>query len=133
MKLQRLALVFVAAFGVTLALIVGQRLSAEAMAVLLGVVAGVLASIPTSLIVVWLTRGALANSSRPAAVEFKREPPEREVKVVVVPPAPAVQPASAAWLTHPAGWPPATSVAAPRQFTVIGGEATAEETPAPWL
>jgi len=39
-------LLFGVVFSVTLALIVGQRLSAESMAVVIGVIAGVAASIP---------------------------------------------------------------------------------------
>jgi hypothetical protein len=43
-------------FGVTLALIVGQRMSADAMAVVIGVAVGVAASVPTSLLLVALMR-----------------------------------------------------------------------------
>ncbi|PKO21842.1 MAG: hypothetical protein CVU38_12690 [Chloroflexi bacterium HGW-Chloroflexi-1] len=44
------------AFGVTLALIVGQRMSTDAMAVVIGVAVGVAASVPTSLLLVALLR-----------------------------------------------------------------------------
>ena len=44
------------AFGVTLAAIVGQRMSADAMAVVIGVAVGVAASVPTSLLLVALLR-----------------------------------------------------------------------------
>lgn len=43
-------------FGVTLALVVGQRLSTDAMAVVLGVAVGVAASVPMSLLLVALLR-----------------------------------------------------------------------------
>ncbi|GAF73842.1 unnamed protein product, partial [marine sediment metagenome] len=39
------------AFAVTLAVIIGQRMSTDAMAVVVGVACGVLASIPTSLLI----------------------------------------------------------------------------------
>lgn len=44
--------------GVTFAIIVGNRMSSDAMAVIIGVVFGVAASIPTSLLIVAATRGS---------------------------------------------------------------------------
>lgn len=44
------------AFGVTLAVIIGQRMSTDAMAVVIGVAVGVAASVPTSLLLVALLR-----------------------------------------------------------------------------
>lgn len=110
------------AFAVTLAVIVGQRLSGEAMAVIVGVIAGVAASIPTSLIVVWV-----ATRRRPEEI-IEREPrgyapsvqPPPEPRIVVVTPPPA-----SAWPLHayPTYAPPYPAVpAAPRTFSVIGGE-----------
>jgi hypothetical protein len=43
-------------FGVTLALVIGQRMSTDAMAVVIGVAVGVAASVPTSLLLVALLR-----------------------------------------------------------------------------
>ncbi len=43
-------------FGVVLALVVGQRMSTDAMAVVIGVAVGVAASVPTSLLLVALLR-----------------------------------------------------------------------------
>jgi hypothetical protein len=43
-------------FGVTLALIVGQRMSTDAMSVVIGVAVGVFASVPTSVLIVALLR-----------------------------------------------------------------------------
>lgn len=43
-------------FGITLALIIGQRMSTDAMAVVIGVAVGVAASVPTSLLLVALLR-----------------------------------------------------------------------------
>ena len=44
------------AFGATLAVIIGQRMSTDAMAVVIGVAVGVAASVPTSLLLVALLR-----------------------------------------------------------------------------
>ena len=52
------------AFGVTLAVIVGQRMSTDAMAVVIGVAVGVAASVPTSLLLVALLRRERAGSWR---------------------------------------------------------------------
>ena len=40
-------------FAVALAVVIGNRMSADAMAVVVGVMCGVLASVPTSLLLVW--------------------------------------------------------------------------------
>lgn len=48
------AIAFIA-FTVTLAVIIGKRMSADAMAVVIGVGCGVLASIPTSLLILAVT------------------------------------------------------------------------------
>jgi hypothetical protein len=54
-RVRVLACVALAAFAITSAVVVG-RLSDQATAVLAGAVCGVGASIPTSLLVVWVTR-----------------------------------------------------------------------------
>jgi hypothetical protein len=112
-------------FAVTLAIVVGQRLSAEAMAVIVGVVAGVAASIPTSLIVVWFaTRSLAVRSAEPAR---PAPPPEPEQpRVVVMAPAQAGYPGlvnypQMAGALYPPLPIPASAPFAPRQFNVIGG------------
>ncbi len=122
------------AFAITLAIVVGQRLSSEAMAVLLGVVAGVAASIPTSLIVVWIATRSLLSKSDSA---LRADPARAEPRIVVMQqPAPAPAPTPAAYV-YPAapsaaypGWNGAPAYAAAplpnapmsgRKFTVIGG------------
>jgi hypothetical protein len=52
------------AFGITLAAIVGQRMSTDAMAVVIGVAVGVTASVPTSLLLVALLRRERTGSWR---------------------------------------------------------------------
>ena len=103
------------AFVIALAVVVGFRMSSEAMAVVVGVIAGVAASIPTSLIVVWLALRAQAAAAPPTP----REPQEPRIIIVnAAPPAPAAQPL----LSPPSRMNPYAGVPQPpRQFTVIGG------------
>jgi hypothetical protein len=44
------------AFSIALAVIVGFRMSPDALAVIIGIVSGILASIPTSVVLVWVLR-----------------------------------------------------------------------------
>lgn len=95
------------AFVVTLAVVVGQRLSEQAVAVLAGAVCGVGASIPTSLLIAWVTR--------------RRQEPRREQGpyppvVIVQQPHQGAGPA----LPHAAYAPPYPYPAGPREFTVVG-------------
>ncbi len=88
----------IVAGGVTLAVVIGQRMSTDAMAVVIGVVFGVAASIPTSLLVVAATRGRREPSHlsgpdpRPPAVD------SRPQIYVVTPPAHAGGGQAAPWL-----------------------------------
>lgn len=142
MKTRYLWMAFGLAFFVTLAIIVGQRMSAEAMAVMVGVIAGVAASIPTSLIVVWFaTRTTMLRPApeAPTPAPAPRPTPQPEPRIVVMaPPTPAPQmgyqsfagyPAQA----YPAYAPPALAQPAlpPRQFTVIGGTEFSLDDPEP--
>jgi hypothetical protein len=142
MKARFILLMLGLAFVVTLAVVVGQRLSAEAMAVMVGVVAGVAASIPTSLLVVWFANRALLTSR--ATVEMPAPAPAPR-------PAPPAEPSQPiVVMAHPASLPAAYQNAMPypmnnapgayppspvaRQFTVIGGAETPAETAevTPW-
>ncbi len=111
------------AFATTLAVVVGQRLSSEAMAVIIGVVAGVAASIPTSLIVVWAASRSLSRrvvEAPPAVVETLRAEPPR--MIVVQQPAPLAAPQGyflpQSAPAYGAAWPAVTQ---PRRYTVVGG------------
>jgi len=109
-RLRIFAGVVAITFTVTLAVLISQRLSDEAMAVLAGAVCGVGASIPTSLLVVWVTRRRQEQqTSRPLPGVY---PP---VIVVQPPPQPGViNPQPSAYLAP--YMPPAQ-----REFTVVGG------------
>ncbi|MCC6191608.1 MAG: hypothetical protein IT318_21485 [Anaerolineales bacterium] len=123
-------------FAVTLAVVVGQRLSAEAMAVVIGVIAGVAASIPTSLIVVWFA--SRANMTHTVVDLTPRRAPEPEPRIVVVtqpPQPPPAYPGYGAAGMAPAGQTAGYASAAyapqailpPRRFTVVGGTELAAE------
>jgi|GEM_PF-1091054 len=118
------------AFAITLAVVVGQRLSAQAMAVVIGIIAGVAASIPTSLLVVWVTsRLTLPRAAFEAPL--RAEPRERQIVVMQAPPAPAyagpngyAAPAGGggyAQAAYPANGYGGQPALPPRRFTVVGG------------
>jgi hypothetical protein len=106
-------------FAVTLAIVIGNRLSVDAMAVLVGVACGVLAGVPTSLLLVWALTRRSANSAQP--VEQARMPATHQYPPVVVvnPGAGQVRSAWNSLPAYPAGnemLPPPE----PRSFKVVG-------------
>jgi hypothetical protein len=68
--MKKLALPAVVGFGVALALIIGQRMSTDAMAVVVGVAVGVTASVPTSLLLV-----AMLRRERTVGASWRTEAP----------------------------------------------------------
>ena len=86
------------AFGITLAIIIGLRLSQEALAVLIGAAIGVAATLPSTLLLVWLV-----NRPQPIA-----PPPS----ITIIPPPTSIPPTAAPTLPAPAK----------RQFVIIGGD-----------
>jgi len=115
-RLKLFGVLVAVAFAVTLAVMIGNRLSDESLAVLAGAVCGVGAAIPTSLLVVAIARRREEPRPQPTM-------PQGMVPPVVVVAPPAAQP----W---PDGWNPALSpLRAPtqRQFTVVGGALDGEE------
>jgi hypothetical protein len=147
MKAKSIILVGLVASSVALAIVVGQRLSAEAMAVIVGVIAGVAASIPTSLMIVWLATRQPAAERAPAAAPpppAERPAPAGQPRLVVIQQPPAPQPVAQAYpavgqpypfprsvMDAPAfapayAFPYPASIPTQRTFTVIGGEAGLE-------
>lgn len=112
------------AFSITLAVIIGTRLSEQALAVIVGVVAGVAASIPTSLLIVWFaTRSAAAASIRTTPRE--RADGDESPRIVIVqpppaPPSPIADPYYHVSPPNPARDRPPSPQR--RTFTIIGGE-----------
>ncbi len=109
--MKRVATVALIAFAVTLALIIGQRMSTEAMAVVVGVACGVLASIPTSLLIVAVT-----------GRQGRRNEQEMRQRRADYPPVVIVNPGSnqPRYVQPPFQAPPIQ--AQDRQFRVIGDE-----------
>ncbi len=107
------------AFAVTLALVIGSRLSDEAMAVLAGAVCGVGAAIPTSLLIVAVSRRRdephVQQSAQPG-MQHGAYPPV----VVVAPPGGQQWPGNLGTISPPANAP------IQRQFTVVGGTQEAQ-------
>jgi len=115
------------AFGITLAIIIGQRLSSEAMAVLLGVVTGIVSSVPTSLLIVWIaTRNIakrideLAHMVTPPAAPAPTPKEEPMPRMVLVQPS-TVPIVNAYAPQHAWAQAAASPVNLPRRFTVICG------------
>jgi len=101
-------------FAVTLAVLIGNRLSTQAMAVLAGAVCGVGAAIPTSLLIIAVTQRLTAQAGGRQPNPTPTPHPQFTQPVVFALPQP--QPPT------PTPTPPATWGAAPigRHFTVVG-------------
>jgi hypothetical protein len=109
-RLKIFAGLAVMAFAVTLAVIVGNRLSDEALAVLTGAVCGVGAAIPTSLLVAAVTRRRDEPRVQPSMPQGVYPP-----VVVVTPPGGQQRPGE--WNSLP----PSFTAPMQRHFTVVGG------------
>jgi hypothetical protein len=75
-------------FGVTLALVIGQRMTTDAMAVVLGVAVGVAASVPTSILLVALVRRSQREAGgrlAPAQAAYAL-PPQPQPNIIVLNP-----------------------------------------------
>lgn len=126
-RLKHIVLLMAVAFAVTLAVMVGKRMSSEAMAVVIGVVCGVLAAVPTTVLLMLV----LARSDR-LGPDGGRDRQERRSQsgayppVVVIqggtPQGPGLPPGTAAY------WPGATmGTMDAREFRVVGGDELLED------
>ncbi len=117
--MKRMAAFVAAAFAVGLAVVIGNRMSADAMAVVVGVGCGVLASVPTSLLLVW----ALGRRGQGNGVPIHH--PARNGLASSYPPVVVVNPgtgyASSGYAPPP---PPSLPSGNPRTFKVVGDEET---------
>jgi len=105
------------AFAVTLAVIVGNRLSDEALAVLAGAVCGVGAAIPTSLLIIAVSRRREEHRDFDRFDRSRQSsaPPGAYPPVVVVTP-----PGGQRWSGDWNGLPPSLAAPIQRHFTVVG-------------
>lgn len=103
--------IFTLTLAIALAVLISDRLSTEALAVLAGAVCGVGAAIPTSLLIIAATQRTRQTETTPAPQQ-----PQYTSPIVMMPPPMQIQPAAPA--------PPATWRDTPirRHFTVVGGE-----------
>ena len=62
-------------FVVTLAVVIGQRMSTDAMAVVIGVIFGVAASIPTSLLIIAASRRSIVDRAMADRSNYERYMP----------------------------------------------------------
>ncbi len=107
-------------FCVTLAVVIGNRMSSEAMAVVVGVVCGVAASIPVSILIL-LVSNRLGRQQEPAARAQPMSPYGHAYPPVVM-----IAPFGQGYgLQPPAMASPAYNLMPqqPRQFQIIGDEA----------
>ncbi len=126
MKFRFIFLLALTAFAISMGITIGQRLSSEAMAMMMGFIMGVAASVPTCYAMAWaMTRNLTVPPPPP--------PPETRVVVVSAPPnaaptnaSPTPQPSpiynSASSFISPHATPIQQIVNPQRKFTVIGGE-----------
>ena len=112
-SLRQSGILGVVAFGVALAVIVGIRLEQAALAVIIGVICGVSASIPTSLLIVAILRRRDAQETR-RHTQHSAPAPQPPQIVVVTPPQ----------MRAGNNWPEEYSLPVPgqRQFAIIGDE-----------
>lgn len=108
-------------FAVTLAVIIGNRLSDEALAVLAGAVCGVGAAIPTSLLIIAIMR----RRDRPS--EEWNEPRQPHPQQGYYPPVIVVTPSNAQPQHGWNGYPPSLTTPIQREFTIVGGATSDRE------
>jgi hypothetical protein len=119
--MKRTVAIVGAVFGVALAVLIGTRMSADALGMLAGVACGVIASLPTSLVLVWAllrrTQGGRVEAQDRYGVAGHNYPP-----VVVVNPGPSYGlPGYGPPLGGAHSLPPAGGM---RSFKVVGDEET---------
>ena len=117
--MKKAILAFLATIAVALIFIIGKRMTPDAMAVVVGIVCGIGASIPTSLVMLLLMR----RRDRESEAEPQRGMPQMPTVMIVNPsvgtPAPYQQ--SANQFMPPYGH------AMTRQFQVVGADAQEDQ------
>lgn len=108
--------------GIVLAIVIGQRLSTDAMAIIVGAAVGVFASIPTSLLVMAAMRRTHTSYERPERSNYPSPP---QVYIVN----PSAMPQGRPQLPEPAAFPlpPQERQRTQRRYTVVGDDSVDED------
>lgn len=118
--MRRILPLVLLAFGLTLAIVIGQRMSTDAMSVVIGVAVGIAASVPTSLLLVALLRkerGApMPQDPPPSWGPYPPQLPMQSPNVIVLDPS---QFGKAQWQMP---LPPPAAEAGMRRLQVIGDD-----------
>ena len=130
--MKRLIVLLCMVFATALAIVIGNRMSADAMAVVTGVACGVLASIPTSLLIIWAT----SRRNRDESWHAERGRQSRSMApyppVVVVNPGNGSSQSGAFQPFSPYAFDERTQIpAGHRQFRIMGEE-DHSDTQSPW-
>ena len=105
------------AFAVTLAVVIGNRLSDEALAVLAGAVCGVGAAIPTSLLIIAIMR----RRDKPSEQWNNLHQSHPHQQQGYYPPVIVVSPSNSQQQPHNwNGYPPSLTTPIRREFTIVG-------------
>ena len=99
-------------FMITLAIVFGLRVSADALAVVIGVLLGIGASVPATALVVYMLMRPRANHQHPYSPQAPQQPP-----VVIIN---ASDPARQLGAGPPPAWPTPGPTVQARKWTVIG-------------
>ncbi|HXV43292.1 MAG TPA: hypothetical protein VEC96_09530 [Anaerolineae bacterium] len=104
-------------FVITLAVVMGTRMSPDALAVVIGIICGVLASIPTSAMLVWVMR----QRDKQVEMQLGQRPFGGQYPPVVVVNG---QGTNGYGTSYPTALPVGSPPLGPRNFKVIGQENT---------
>jgi hypothetical protein len=123
--MNKLPALAVLAFSITLAVLIGQRLSDQAMAVIVGSVIGVAASVPMTALVLWLTLRQRDLIRQTMTTRAEPTPREEASRIVVIQPQPYAPPPypqtqQHTYLTPPPLMPSYSSPS--REFKIVGVE-----------
>jgi len=123
--MKKSVFVAVATFGITLAVIVAQRLSDQTMAVIAGSVIGVAASVPMTAIVLWLVLRQREGMQQSIYRRSDYAPQEESPRIMVIQPQPYTAPPAAYQQSPPVPYLQAPSqpyMRPPRDFKIVGQE-----------
>ena len=128
--MNRLLALILLVFAGVMAFVIGERMSIEAMAVVIGVVFGVAASIPTSLLIASLMRRATSAAAPPP--RYDNAPVQAQPPMIIVNPAMPpghLYPGEHAWSSNGLHSPIEATplMPLPRRFRIVGADGSEED------